>query len=122
RAGTAAQTKLIAPSPVNASMAAPSKRCRAARSGQEGADPSPWGLECRLRSGREHLVHLVDEVTKVKRLGEYLGFLRRVGIRIKRHGREPSDKHNLNIGIEFGGAAGKLDPIHFRHYDIGKQE
>ena len=43
-------------------------------------------------------------------------------IRVERHRGKAGDEHDLDVGIEFGGAAGELDAVHFRHHDIGEQE
>ena len=43
-------------------------------------------------------------------------------IGIERHRGKAGDEHDLDIGIEFGGAARQLDAVHFRHDDVGEQE
>ena len=48
--------------------------------------------------------------------------LRGVRIRVERHGREAGDEHDLQVGIELGRPAGKLDAVHLRHDDIGEEE
>src|SRR5207237_2454001 len=73
-------------------------------------------------SRRQHFLHFVDQFAQVHGLGEHLGVLRRRRIGIKRDRREAGDEHDLDVGVELGGAAGELDAIHLRHYDVGQQQ
>src|SRR5215510_8738928 len=63
-----------------------------------------------LRS--QHLLDLVDEVAQVEGFRQHLRFLGRLGIRVERHRRKAGNEHDLDVGIELGGAAGKLDAVH----------
>ena len=45
-----------------------------------------------------------------------------LGVGIERDRGKPGDEHDLDIGIEFGGAARQLDAVHLRHDDIGQQQ
>src|SRR4051812_34529488 len=67
----------------------------------------------RAGSGRrQHLLHFVDEVAQMDRLGQHLGLLGRLRIRIERHGGKAGDEHDLDVRIEFGRAAGEFDAVH----------
>ena len=74
-------------------------------------------------SGRfEQPLHFVNQISKMKRLGEDSGVLwRRVG-GIERHGGEARDEHDLDFRVELGGATSQLDAVHLRHDDIRQQE
>ena len=41
---------------------------------------------------------------------------------MERHRREAGDEHDLEPGIELGRPPRQLDPVHFRHDDIGQQQ
>ena len=56
------------------------------------------------------------------RLGEHFGVLGRGGIGVERDRGEAGDEHDLDVGVELGGAAGKLDAVHLGHHDIGEQK
>src|SRR4026207_80995 len=55
-------------------------------------------------------------------LGQDPGILRRLIGRIERDRGEARDEHDLQIRIEFARAPRKLDAIHLRHHDIGKEQ
>ncbi len=52
--------------------------------------------------GRQHLLHFVDEVAQVDRLGQHLGVLGCCGVGVERDRGEARDEHDLDVGIEFG--------------------
>ena len=43
-------------------------------------------------------------------------------IGVQRDGGKAGDEHDLDVGIELGGAAREFDAVHFRHHDIGEQQ
>ena len=53
---------------------------------------------------------------------QHFGVLGRGGIGIERDRGKAGDEHDLDVGVEFGGAAREFDAVHFRHHDIGQQE
>ena len=67
-------------------------------------------------------LNLIDEVTEMEGLGEHLGILGRLGIRVQRHGCKTGDEHDLEVRIELGGPAGQFDAVHFGHDDVGQQQ
>src|SRR4029079_15933441 len=78
-------------------------------SGLKAGEPPPPSSD---ESGRcQHLLYLVDEVAEVDRLGQHFGVLGGGGIRVQRHGRKAGDEHDLDVGVEFGGATSKLDAV-----------
>ncbi len=58
----------------------------------------------------------------MKRFRQDLGVFRRFRVGIERHGGKSGYEHDLQVRIDFGGAAGQLYPIHFRHDDIGQEQ
>ena len=74
------------------------------------------------RSRGEQLLHFVDQFAKMDRLRQHLGMLGRARIGIQRHRGEAGDEHDLDVGVELGGAAGELDAVHLRHDDVGEQQ
>src|SRR5271154_6860442 len=82
-----------------------------ARSGQASASRS-----------FEQPLHFINQISKMKGLGEDAGVLwRRVG-GVQRHRGEARDEHNLDFRVEFSGATSKLNAVHFRHDDIGQEQ
>src|ERR1044072_6526918 len=61
-------------------------------------------------SGRQHLVYFADPLAQMHRLGQHFGVLRRVRSGIQRNGRKAGDEHDLDVGVELGGAARQLNP------------
>ena len=76
----------------------------------------------RASSRRQHLLHFVDQLAQVDRLGKHLGVLRRTRVGIERDRGKTGDEHDLDVGIELGGAAREFDAVHLRHDDIGEQQ
>ncbi|CDX44201.1 hypothetical protein MPLDJ20_60520 [Mesorhizobium plurifarium] len=72
--------------------------------------------------GLQHLLDLVDEIAQVEGLRQHLGVLGRLGIGIERDRGKAGDEHHLEVGIDLGGAAGKLDAVHLGHDDVGQKQ
>lgn len=69
----------------------------------------------------ENAVHFHHQIAQVKRLGQHLrarGFLART----KRHGCESGNEHYPSSRADFGASLGQLDPVHFWHDDVGKEQ
>ena len=49
-------------------------------------------------------------------------FLRRLVLTVEHNCGETRDEHDLEIGIDFAGAARQLDAVHLGHDDIGQQK
>jgi hypothetical protein len=77
--------------------------------------------ECRS-GGFQHLFNLVDEIAQMEGLGQDLGILRRIRIRVQRDGCEAGDEHDLEVWIDFRGAARKFNAVHFRHDNVRQQQ
>src|SRR5215472_12858049 len=74
------------------------------------------------RLGRQQLLHFVDQLAQMDRLGQHLGVFGRGRVGIKRHRGKAGDEHDLDVGVELGGAARELDAVHLGHHDVGEQQ
>ena len=70
----------------------------------------------------QQALHFVDEIAQMERLRQDLCLPGGLVVRVEGDRREAGDEHDLDVGIEFGGAARQFDPVHFRHHDIGEQK
>ena len=91
--------------------------CRSMSSGSYATSDRRDDKCPRAASGCQHLVHFADQFAQMDRLGQHLGVLRRAGIRIERHGGKTRDEHDLDVRVEFSGAASELNTVHLRHHD-----
>src|SRR5690606_27771028 len=78
-------------------------------------------LWAKLRLGDfvlENALHLEDQILEMKRLREHLGAWR-LAAGLERHGREAGDEHDASVRADLGTTLRQLDPVHFRHDDVG---
>lgn len=71
---------------------------------------------------RHQPLDLGDQIAEMEGFGQHLGVFGGMALGVQRNGGKTRDEHDLQRRIEFGGAPGKFDPVHFRHDDIGQQD
>ena len=85
---------------------------------------SPWKGAAGPQAGQAASIFCTS-LTRSRRwtgLERTLAFLGAAEFGVERHRREAGDEHDLDVGIELGGAAGELDAVHLGHHDVGEQE